>query len=348
MGKTSVTAIEEYAARNGSSLLDAARESGMNPDITKRAAVAVAKFVSLYDGLRALGDAQVEEIIGQVLSLTQYEAELRESTDADDLDRLANIQELITAAREYDEREGSDGGLEGFLEQASLTNDIDGWESDDDRATLMTLHAAKGLEFPVVFLLGVEEGILPHERSSHNNDELEEERRLLFVGITRAQNELHLSTAQTRGFRGSIRMTVPSQFLQELPLAEMNVRDETFVVAPPSALTFDDTQHAQEDFETRVFTADTPRKSEPFAPDLDALRKRWSLTTAAALPSRENVHDAGRRMKEPKKPAKRRPSRTNRASRPTCSTTAWWSSTPSTASARSPPSAAPASAAWRP
>ena len=110
-----------------------------------------------------------------------------------------------------------------FLEEACLVNDTDAWEADDDRVTLMTLHAAKGLEFPVVFIVALEEGLLPHERSRENDDQLEEERRLLFVGITRAREELQLSLATYREFRGQRRRTVPSPFLMELPRGEMHV-----------------------------------------------------------------------------------------------------------------------------
>ena len=111
------------------------------------------------------------------------------------------------------------------MEQTCLVNDTDAWEVDDDRATLMTLHAAKGLEFPVVFIVAVEEGLLPHERSRDWLDQIEEERRLLFVGITRAREELQLSLANYRSFRGQRRLTIPSPFLTELPVAEMDVQD---------------------------------------------------------------------------------------------------------------------------
>ncbi len=111
------------------------------------------------------------------------------------------------------------------MEQTSLVNDTDAWEVDDDRATLMTLHAAKGLEFPVVFIVAVEDGLLPHERSRDWLDQTEEERRLFFVGITRAQEELYLSLAKYRSFRGQSRLTIPSRFLTELPVAEMDVQD---------------------------------------------------------------------------------------------------------------------------
>ena len=113
-----------------------------------------------------------------------------------------DIEELLTVAREFDERHPGDGHLELFLEETSLTGDTDDWEVELDRVTLMTLHSSKGLEFPVVYLVAVEEGLLPHERSRQEEEQLEEERRLMFVGITRAQQELQLSMARYRDFRG--------------------------------------------------------------------------------------------------------------------------------------------------
>ena len=125
------------------------------------------------------------------------------SRDPEDEERLANIQELLTVAREFDERHPGTGHLEAFLEETTLVNDTDDWETPPDRVTLMTLHASKGLEFPVVFIVAVEEGLLPHERSQSSPDQVEEERRLFFVGITRAQEELQISTAAERDFRGA-------------------------------------------------------------------------------------------------------------------------------------------------
>ena len=129
-------------------------------------------------------------MLGYVLSETGYEDQLRASRDPEDEERLANIEELLTVAREFDERHPGAGHLEAFLEETTLVNDTDDWETAADRVTLMTLHASKGLEFPVVYIVAVEEGLLPHERSREQPDQLEEERRLLFVGITRAQQEL--------------------------------------------------------------------------------------------------------------------------------------------------------------
>ena len=168
-------------------------------------------------------DGPIEELLGNVLSETAYEDQWRNSADPEDDERLANIQELLTVAREFDERHPGRGHLEAFLEETTLVNDTDDWDALPDRVTLMTLHASKGLEFPVVFIVAVEEGLLPHERSQPAPDQVEEERRLIFVGITRAQEELQISTAAERDFRGLRKLTVPSPFLMELPRAEMAV-----------------------------------------------------------------------------------------------------------------------------
>jgi DNA helicase II / ATP-dependent DNA helicase PcrA len=223
IGKSTIARLIEHAGHRGMSLVDAARESGMIESLNKRAAVAVARFVALYDRLSLVAAAPVEEIMGHVLTESGYRQLLAESKDEEDQERLANIEELLTAARQFDERNPGDGALEGFLEDACLTNETDAWEAANDRVTLMTLHASKGLEFPVVFIVALEEGLMPHERSRQSDELLEEERRLLFVGITRAREELHLSRAVYRDFRGQRRRTVPSLFLVELPRGEMDM-----------------------------------------------------------------------------------------------------------------------------
>ena len=132
---------------------------------------------------------------------------------------------IIIKAREFDVKHPELNSLEQFLEETSLVADTDAWETETDRVTLMTLHAAKGLEFPAVFIVACEQGLLPHERSRHDEEKLEEERRLLFVGITRAREELQISYAQYRAFRGQACPTVPSSFLMELPRNEMKMSD---------------------------------------------------------------------------------------------------------------------------
>ncbi len=246
IGKTTVGRLSEYAVRQGLTMLDAAREiikprpavapsSGATAgrgfmEIGPRPAKLLAGFVTLVDRLAAAAGGPVEEIVGLVLSETGYQRRLRESNDEEDLQRLANIEELLTVARDFDERRpplrgGARGAgqLEAFLEETCLVNDTDAWETEADRVTLMTLHASKGLEFPVVYLIAVEEGLLPHERSREHPEQLEEERRLMFVGITRAQQELQLSTARYRDFRGQRKLTIPSSFLMELPREEMEL-----------------------------------------------------------------------------------------------------------------------------
>ncbi len=232
IGKSTLERLTEHAVAKRQSLLDAARESGLIESLNKRAAVAVAKFVSMYDRLSLVSIAGVEEVLGHVLSESGYQQLLSESDDESDQERLANIEELLTAARQFDEHHPGDGALEAFLEEACLVNDTDAWEADDDRVTLMTLHASKGLEFPVVFVIALEEGLLPHERSRENDNLVEEERRLLFVGITRACEELNLSLAANREFRGQRRGAVPSQFLMELPRGEMRVVVPTSLSEP--------------------------------------------------------------------------------------------------------------------
>ena len=132
-----------------------------------------------------------------------YREVLENSESEEDQERLANIEELLTAAREFDvQTSRRRTRWSSSWKKPSLVADTDAWETETDRVTLMTLHAAKGLEFPVVFIVACEQGLLPHERSRHDDEKLEEERRLLFVGITRAQEELQLSYAQYRAFRG--------------------------------------------------------------------------------------------------------------------------------------------------
>jgi DNA helicase II / ATP-dependent DNA helicase PcrA len=162
-------------------------------------------------------------VIGTVLEASGYRASLAGSDDEQDQNRLANIEELLTDARQFDEQNPGGGHLEEYLERSWLVNETDNWDATTEKATLMTLHAAKGLEFPVVFIVALEDGVLPHERVGQHPDELEEERRLAFVGITRAKEELQLSYAVTRDFRGVRRRTIPSSFLMEMPRQEMEV-----------------------------------------------------------------------------------------------------------------------------
>lgn len=221
IGKKTIERLRAHAVQYRLSMLDAARESGLIESITKRTATQVAKFVAIYDRMAAESTGDLCDVIECVLQESGYREVLMNSENEEDQDRLANLEELLNAAAEWDAQHPEGNALETFLEQAALAADTDAWEAENDQTTLMTMHAAKGLEFPVVYIVAVEENLLPHSRSQDDPDKLEEERRLLFVGITRAMQRLQLSIAQYRAFRGERSPTVPSQFLMELPRNEM-------------------------------------------------------------------------------------------------------------------------------
>jgi DNA helicase-2/ATP-dependent DNA helicase PcrA len=216
VGKVSLQRLQDYAGPREMSLLSAAAEVGRIPAIKGKAAVGLRDFAALMAELSKVADAPPDEVLRQVLQRTGYRESLRESGDPDDQERLANIEEFITAARQFAE-EDSSRALGDFLENITLASDVDGWDDKQDRVSVMTLHSSKGLEFPVVYMVAVEQGLLPHERSLFKDEEVEEERRLAFVGMTRAKEELYLSHARVRDFRGQMRDAVPSMFLGELP-----------------------------------------------------------------------------------------------------------------------------------
>jgi len=234
IGRTTIGHLRDHAERYGLCMLDAVRECKLIEALTSRAQKELQKFWELQDSLRELALAPLEEILGHVLAASGYAAYLSESDLEEDRARLENIQELLTDAKQFDQQHPEPGALEAFLERASLVSDTDEMETESDKVTLMTLHAAKGLEFSCVFIVAVEDGLIPHERSRDDFDQMEEERRLLFVGITRAMQELQLSQVSVREFRGQRRQAIPSSFLMELPRAEMDVL-ETFYQPPYAA-----------------------------------------------------------------------------------------------------------------
>ncbi len=223
IGKTTIQRLKHHARHGRLTLFEAARQAGLIESLPKRTAVEVARFVAMMDEMHLAGGETVEEVIGRIMHFTGYRDWLAAADTEEDQQRIENIDELLSDAREFDESRGEEGGVEAFLEQASLVADVDDWETETDCVTMMTLHAAKGLEFPVVFIVAVEDDMLPHKRSKDSPEELEEERRLLFVGITRAREELQLSAAQQRSVRGQLDNVVTSPFLMELPREEMEV-----------------------------------------------------------------------------------------------------------------------------
>jgi len=225
IGDRAEAAVEALASRERISFGAALRRAAEAPGISTRAVNGIAEFVALLDGLREMSETSPpEEVLEAVLTRSGYLAEIEESTDPQDAGRVENLQELVSVAREFTERvEGSDerATLAGFLEQVALVADADQVPDDDPEhqgvVTLMTLHTAKGLEFPIVFLTGLEDGVFPHMRALGDNAELEEERRLAYVGITRARQRLYLSRAVTRSAWGAPSYNPTSRFVAELP-----------------------------------------------------------------------------------------------------------------------------------
>ncbi|HUS39507.1 MAG TPA: UvrD-helicase domain-containing protein, partial [Pirellulales bacterium] len=155
IGKKTIDRLIQHAAKRAMPLLDAAREAGVIPSMATRAATSLARFVALIDQVSLAATGTVEQVVGLVLSLSGYHEYLRESDAAEDQDRLANIEELLTAARQFDERHPEEESLNRFLEETALASDTDEWDERVDRVTLMTLHSAKGLEFPSVYIIAV-------------------------------------------------------------------------------------------------------------------------------------------------------------------------------------------------
>ncbi len=222
IGPKSVQRLREFAYQIRVPLIEACRSAAEIPGLTARARNALLRFVQMFDQLQSVVEEPLEAIVGRVLMESGYRDHLKDSPAEEDQQRLANIEELVTAARQFDDRYEEGGSLEEFLEQASLVADTDAWDTEGDKVTLMTLHAAKGLEFPAVFIVALEQGILPHERSREDEMQMEEERRLLFVGMTRAEQHLQMSLTNSREYRGRYRSSVPSFFLMEFPRHEMD------------------------------------------------------------------------------------------------------------------------------
>jgi DNA helicase-2/ATP-dependent DNA helicase PcrA len=225
IGERAEACVEALASRERISFGAALARVDEAVGISTRSANAIKDFVALLDEARGQAAASPpEEILETLLQRSGYLTELEDSADPQDAGRVENLQELVSVAREYTERATlleEEATLAGFLEQVALVADADEVPSDDPEhqgvVTLMTLHTAKGLEFPVVFLTGLEESVFPHIRSLDNNRELEEERRLAYVGITRARKRLYLSRAVTRSAWGQPQYNPASRFLEEMP-----------------------------------------------------------------------------------------------------------------------------------
>ena len=241
LGDQSIKQIQTFGISSSTTLWNAFERAAEIPGVSTRAANSAKQFVELISSCRALASdagksddifaerkGRVQTVMETVFRRSGMEAALRKTHAGDDKGEgaIENVEQLITSAAEYDAG-NPQGSLDEYLSMISLVSDTDHLKEAGGAVTMMTLHAAKGLEFPVVAMIGLEEGILPHGRSRGNPSELEEERRLCFVGITRAQERLYFSKAAYRTIRGLRERTVASPFLTEMPQESLDIVDRT-------------------------------------------------------------------------------------------------------------------------
>ncbi len=230
IGSTSMSRLLAYTNTTGTSVWDAASEPEQVPGLGPAAVKAFRRFMGTMHRLRERAESNppIAKLLGEVLQETGYLEALEAERTIEAQGRIENLEELVNVAVEYDSRTAAEpereASLADFLEQTALRSDADDRSDDQGLVTLMTLHNAKGLEYPIVFMIGLEEGMFPHSRALDEGD-VEEERRLCYVGITRAQRDLYLTYARTRNVFGARNFGAPSRFISEIP-AELTDRDQ--------------------------------------------------------------------------------------------------------------------------
>ena len=218
IGATTMEKVAAYAEGEGISLFEALSSPDAIP-VTKRAQTSLENFAAMiFDLLNDIDGMDVLSLIEKVIKDTGYGEMLDKDAEHDPQgeSRKENVGEFLSVAKDYMDS-NPDGNLQDFLENVALVSDVDDFESSDSKVTLMTLHSAKGLEFPVVFLAGLDEGLFPHSRTLKDPEQIEEERRLAYVGITRAERQLYVTNAITRTMYGRVSAYMPSRFLGEIP-----------------------------------------------------------------------------------------------------------------------------------
>jgi DNA helicase-2/ATP-dependent DNA helicase PcrA len=215
IGKTTIDRLKAYAVSQGISFFDGLKKAELIDSLPKAAKIKIGDFVKMIERFKKDSSGKVAPLAERIFNESGL-SELIKSSEPEWKDKTENVDELINTAAYYDQQAEQPSLVE-YLQQISLVSDVDAYDTAAERVALMTLHAAKGLEFEDVFIIGLEDGLLPHERTNTGNeDDLEEERRLFFVGITRAKTGLFISRARYRTIRGQLMRTVPSPFLYEL------------------------------------------------------------------------------------------------------------------------------------
>ena len=218
VGDTSISKLAEYANANNMSLFDVISNPDLVPGLMARVRKPLELLAEFVFTMIALKDnMSVADLIDKVMKESGYIKELEEENTTQSETRLENLKELLSLAKDYMKNTGLDDNLENFLSHVALVSDIDNVDLDEDKITMMTMHSAKGLEFPVAFIAGMEEGLFPHSRTLMNESEIEEERRICYVGITRARRKLYLTNAKMRTIFGKTVVYPNSRFLSEIP-----------------------------------------------------------------------------------------------------------------------------------
>ena len=283
IGKTSIERLQAYAAEHDISLFEAVKEVDFT-GVSKKAANALAGFGSLISSLTQQQEfLTATDMVEAVLERTGYEEMLNNERSIEAQSRLENLEEFKTVTQEFEKASEEDKTLIAFLTDLALIADIDRVDEEDpdhsQKITLMTLHAAKGLEFPVVFLIGMEENVFPHSRSMFDEEEMEEERRLAYVGITRAEEELYLTHAQMRTLYGRTNMNPISRFINEIPVELMDGMETTkkspFGGAGSMRKSFGSSQKQEAPPKRRAEKMQAPKSS-------GAESKSWSVGDKAA------------------------------------------------------------------
>ena len=282
IGDTSVSKIDAYARARDIGFVEAMR-SAKDAGVSGPAVKGIASFLSVLDSLNGCQDDPPAEVIQTILESTGYLRELEAEDTIEAAGRIENLQELVGAAQEY-------GRIDEFLEQVALVADTDDLDQDN-RVMLMTMHSAKGLEFPVVFIVGMEDGVFPHSRTLMEPTELEEERRLAYVGITRARERLFLSHAWTRTLFGQSQYNPPSRFLDEIPKELMDRQGNIDSSVDSDRATY----RARTDWAMgRV--PEYRRRDESDSDDSWNRNRERKVNAAMSRPSQSNSHELGLRV----------------------------------------------------
>ncbi|EES92069.1 DNA helicase PcrA [Clostridium botulinum] len=216
IGAATISKIQEFANYMDECMYSVLLDAENIPGLSKRTISSINKFTSLINGFTRTKDkVSVSNLIQEILESTGYMKELKDSNEIEDISRIENIKELVSAAVEF-ENTSEDKSLSAFLEKITLVSDVDNYDEDTDTTVMMTLHSAKGLEFPVVFMVGMENGIFPGAQSLENFSEMEESRRLCYVGITRAKEQLYMTSASNRKVFGRTVAYSESSFINEI------------------------------------------------------------------------------------------------------------------------------------